>query len=151
MHQTDVVSGTFDSNGLLEASIPDGTNPTFTIVLSTAFTGSVNDILDADNDGNVDDPSIFGTVLDAIGLPLDAGTEETHIIGSSLGGTDFKFFAGIYLVFRDSCFGQLYAASSLPAILDSSLVTYSSSDFSVGNPFLITIGSVNPGISPTTI
>lgn len=151
MHQTDSVSGTFDSNGLLQASIPDGTNPTFTIVLSTAFTGSVNDVLDADNDGNVDDPSVFGTVLDAIGIPLNAGTEETHIIGASLGGTDFKFFAGIYLVFRDSCFGQLYAASSLQAILDSSLVTYSVSDFTDGNPFQFTLGAVNAGISPTTI
>lgn len=146
--QTNSVSGTFDSNGLLLATIPDGTHPTFTIVLSTAFMGSVNDVLDANNDGAVDDISIFGTVLDAIGIPLDDGAEETHTIGSGLGGVDFKFFAGIYLVFRDSCFGRLYAASSLPAILDSNLVTYPSSDFTDGSPFDITIGTVNAGLSP---
>jgi len=104
------VTGNFDANGLLVVDIPDIQNKSVTVVLSSNFTGSVNDDLDADNNGTIDDPTVFGTVYDAIGVP---DRSSAILYGANLGGTDFNWFGennrGSRLVFRDSSTGDLNA------------------------------------------
>lgn len=152
VQETNIVSGQFDQNGILVVDVIDGSSPTFTIVLSTEFFAIEGDIVGLDGDGNIADISIFGTVLDTVGIPLAAGTEESRRKGSSLGGTDFRFIPGIYLVFRDSCFGQLYAATKTGKIQDINQVEYSTSAFNSSDDlFFGTRGSVNPGFLPTTV
>ncbi|MEM1111634.1 MAG: endonuclease/exonuclease/phosphatase family protein [Pseudomonadota bacterium] len=102
------VSGTYDSEGLLVVNIPDLENPSFTLVLTDAFTGSVGGTdIDADNDGVLDDTSSFGTVLDAIGT---SDTTGEPVYGSGLGFIDFPFTGDEpQLMFRDGGTGEWYA------------------------------------------
>ena len=82
------VSGIFDENGLLVVDVPDLENPSFTVILTSSFTGSTSTDIDADDDGIADDLSAFGTIYDAIGVP-DAAADETSLYGNDVGGTDF--------------------------------------------------------------
>lgn len=103
------VSGTFDSNGLLTVDVPDLENPSFTVVFSSDFTGNIGDKVDPNEDGEVDNPSIFGTVFDAIGVPDHTG-DQALLYGANLGGTDFTFTGDEpRLIFRDGSVGSLYA------------------------------------------
>ncbi|MEM1328819.1 MAG: T9SS type A sorting domain-containing protein [Bacteroidota bacterium] len=87
------VSGTFDDCGLAVVEVPDLENPSFTIVFSsddpTVGAGTGTD-LDTDDDGMIDNISVFGTVFDAIGIP-DASNDEQFLVGAQLGGTDFMY------------------------------------------------------------
>lgn len=56
------VSGTFDANGILNVSLADYENPTFTVVLSSMSAGGAGDSVDADQDGTIDNIASFGTV-----------------------------------------------------------------------------------------
>ncbi|MEB3233527.1 MAG: Hint domain-containing protein [Leptolyngbyaceae bacterium] len=111
------VTGTFNANGLLVVSIPNLANKSSTVVLSSNFTGSVNDDLDTDNNGTIDNPAVFGTVYDAIGVP-DRSDPNLRLYGANLGGTNFSVFSVVgvntnnkspRLVFRDSSTGNLNA------------------------------------------
>ena len=105
------VTGTFDANGLLSVTIPDLENPSFTVALLSDFTGSIGDDIDTDDDGTADSLSLFGTVLDAIGVPDTAG-DEAFLYGAQLGGTDFAFTGDEpRLIFRDASVGNLYAVN----------------------------------------
>jgi hypothetical protein len=109
------VSGSFDSNGILVVNIPDLENPSFTLVLSSDFTGAIGTDYDAGNDGMFDDASIFGTVFDAIGTPDNTGDEAT-IFGGDLGGVDFAFTGDEpKLIFRDSIDPSILYAVNDPA------------------------------------
>lgn len=109
-----MVSGSFDTNGLLVVSVPDLENPSFTIVLVDTFTGTTGSTdLDTDNDGTVDDTSSFGTVFDAIGIPDNSG-DEAYLYGTDLGGQDLKFTGDEpRLVFRDSGSNNWFAVNDV--------------------------------------
>ncbi len=107
----EAVSGTFDGDGLLTVTIDDIENPSFTVVLADAFTGTGDTDIDADDDGIADDLSAFGAILDAVGVP-DTGGDETFLYGGDLGGTDFAFTGDEpRLVFRSGSVGELFAVN----------------------------------------
>jgi hypothetical protein len=111
--QAFAVSGTFDANGLLSATVPNFTKPSMTLVLTDSFdpasVGAVD--IDADDDGTVDDQSAFGEIYDAIGVPGSAGDQST-LYGAALGGTDFVSTGDEpQLIFRDGTSGDLYAVN----------------------------------------
>ncbi|MEM7799976.1 MAG: ExeM/NucH family extracellular endonuclease [Chloroflexota bacterium] len=143
------VSGTFDSSGLLVVEVPDLENPSFTVILTDAFSGAAGSTdIDSDNDGEADALDDLGNVLDAIGVP-DAVGDEASLYATELGGTDFAFTGDEpQLIFRDASVGDLYAVNDpaggavfdvtgtdvTPAIFDSDPTT---------GP---TFGSINPTV-----
>jgi len=133
-----MVSGVFDANGLLVASIPDLENPSFTIALTSDFTGSVGS-------STVADTALFGTVYDAIGVP-DTASDEASIFGAQLGGSDFAYTGNEpELIFRNASTGALYAVDSLAGtqVQDSNAALVNPDDFNA-NPFVTTFGTINP-------
>lgn len=148
------VTGTFGTNGLALVSIPDLENPSFTFVLSTDFTGAVTDDLDATDDGTIDDPAtVFGTVLDAVGISDNAGDDGT-LYAAGLGGTNINY-NGITepeLAFRDGTTGDWFVvvwdfSNTIYLVFDTSgsEVTGGSfdSDPTAGNSF----GDPNPSFA----
>lgn len=102
------VSGTFDSNGLAVVTVPDLENPTFTVILTDNFEGSIGDDLDAADDGTLDVSSL-GTILDAVAVSDNAGDDGT-LYGAALGGTDILFNGEFepLNVFREATTGDWY-------------------------------------------
>lgn len=103
------ITGTFDVNGLAVASIGDLENPSNTVILADAFTGTVGTTdIDPANDGTLD-LSAIGTILDAVGVS-DAVADDASLYGALLGGTDILYNGEFepLLVFRDSQDGQWY-------------------------------------------
>ncbi len=143
------ITGTFDSNGLLTASIADLENPSFSVALVSNFTGSTSTDIDTDNDGVADDLSALGTVYDAIGVP-DATADEAYLYGSDLGGIDFAYTGGEpRLIFREGSTGDLYAVNDLGdnKVYNTSAVDVTAAIFdtdpTAGSD---TFGSINPSI-----
>jgi len=135
-----MVTGVFDANGLLAVSVPDLENPSFTVVLTSEFTGSVGS-------STVTDTALFGTVYDAIGVP-DAASDEANLFGVQLGGSDFSYTgAEPELIFRDASTGGLYAVDSLTGTqvqdINADLVDVDRFD---ATPFAVTLGAVNPSL-----
>ena len=151
-------SGSFDSNGLAVVTVPNLENPSFTILLTEQFTGSVNDDLDADNDGNLD-ISVFGTIFDSVGIS-DNASDDSGLYSTLLGGTSILFNSANsgnsdepLGVFRDGISGDFYQqtliddgaggdrvgifAATPGAEIDASL-------FTGGDPTSTTYGSINP-------
>ena len=102
------ITGTFDDNGLAVVTVPDFENPSFTLVLTTSFTGDNSTDLDPADDGVLDTSSL-GFVLDAIGVS-DALGDDATMYGALMGGSDVLFNGQFepLLVFRDSVTGELY-------------------------------------------
>lgn len=106
------VTGTFDSNGLLSVSIDDVDLPSRSIVLTQGFAGSLNYILDQNNDGVIDDVAYLGIILDAIGVPASLLGED-GLVAQQLGGTDLKYIgADPTLSYRDGCSLKWYDVKS---------------------------------------
>ncbi len=155
------VSGTFDSNGLLVVQIPDLENPSFTIALTSEFTGAISTEpnptdIDTNNDGTADDLSVFGTIFDAIGVP-DAVGDEASIYGADMGGTDFTY-TGVEpeLIFRDASVGDLYAVNIVSgaggeAVFDVDAVDVTADVFDTDPTTGATFGSINPTIAPINV
>ncbi len=156
------VTGTFDANGLLVVEIDDFENPSFTIVLSSEFPEGLEDI-DVENDGVIDDISVFGTVFDAIGVPDDPA-DEVFLIGELLGGTDFTFTGDEpQLIFRESNDGAFFAINDpangqvfdtngndvTPAIFDIDPIADSDPTAPPVGPG--TFGTNNPAIAGTVV
>ncbi|QDT70506.1 hypothetical protein MalM25_34540 [Planctomycetes bacterium MalM25] len=155
------VSGSFDANGLAVVTTPDLENPSFTVILTDAFTGSIGDDLDVGDTGTIDTSSL-GTVLDAVGVSDTAG-DDALLYGASLGGTDILFNGEFepLSVFREPTTGDWYqtvtvdfggpsehigvfAAGGGPEV-DASLFT--------PDPTATTFGATNPSLvpEPTTV
>lgn len=102
------VTGNYDANGLAVVTMPDLENPSLTLVLTDAFTGSVGDDLDVGDTGTLDVSSL-GAILDAVGVSDTAG-DDALVYGSSLGGTDILFNGQFepLNVFRDASVGDFY-------------------------------------------
>ena len=144
------VSGTYDANGLSIETIGDLENPGFTLVFSELDAGGLGTDLDTDNDGVLDDPSVFGTVFDAVSVPDDA-TDSGYYAGQ-LGGVDFMFTGGEpELTFRERSTGTWIAVNDLDDPLDGIFgadgTEYFASDFRQ-DPFVPTFGSANPEFVP---
>lgn len=137
------VSGTFDSSGLLTASVPDFENPSFTILVVDAFTGSLGDVLDS-----VDDlvGLGIGTVYDAINTP-DASGDESNSIAADLGGTDLAYTGDEpKLIFRDSTDPSIIYSINDPAgtdAIDQDGVAVAFTEFDL-DPEASTFGRINP-------
>ncbi|MCB0459841.1 MAG: T9SS type A sorting domain-containing protein [Flavobacteriaceae bacterium] len=141
------VSGTFDANGLLVVSIPDLENPSFTIALTSNFTGTVGTTdIDTNDDGTIEDISTLATIYDAIGSP-DVTGDEVTLYGVELGGSDFIYTGDEPgLIFRDGSTNNWYAVND-PAgtdVYDISANPISASSFDTDPTTGNTFGAVNP-------
>jgi hypothetical protein len=140
------VSGVFDANGLLTVDTGDVENPSFTVALVSAFSGDEDTDIDADDDGVIDDISIFGTVYDAIGTPDDSSA-STLLYGAQLGGADFAYTGDEpRLIFRDSANRDLYAVNDPDGgqVFDVSAVAVAATAFDVDPTAADSFGSANP-------
>lgn len=147
VNRAQVISGTFDANGLFTVSVPELESPTFTYLLTQLFTGSLITDIDEDDDGTADDLSTFGTIYDAIGVP-DSAKSYQYLYGAELGGTNLKYIGGdTRLVFRDGKTDELYAVNQYNGLFDADGIEFSSSDFNT-NPGAgtDTFGEINPWI-----
>ncbi|MEM6609424.1 MAG: ExeM/NucH family extracellular endonuclease [Pseudomonadota bacterium] len=144
------VSGTFDANGLLTATISDLENPSFTLALLDGFTGDTSTDLDSDNDGVADDLSTLGSVFDAIGVPDTVG-DEGLLYGAQLGGEDFAFTGTEpRLIFRDGSIGAWYAVNDPDnaEVIDITGNVFSADDFdSDPTAGIGTFGAINPSLT----
>lgn len=150
------VVGSFDANGLAVVTIGDLENPSNTVILTDAFSGSVGDDLDPTDSGTLDTTSL-GAILDAVGVS-DSVADDATLYASGLGGTDILYNGQFepLLVFRDSVTDEWYqtvtvnfgapderigafAAAAGPEIATSSF----SPDAAAS-----TFGSVNPTLIP---
>lgn len=155
------VTGSYDANGLALVTTPDLENPSFTVILTDDFTGSIGDDLDVGDTGTLDTSSL-GTVLDAVGVSDSAG-DDALIYGASLGGTDILFNGEFepLSVFRDGTTGDWYQTVTVDfggpdehigvfAAAGGAEIPAASFDI---DPTATTFGSVNPSFAipePTT-
>lgn len=142
------VTGVFDSNGLAVVTIPDLENPSFTFLFSSLNGGGLGVDLDAEDDGFIDDITVFGTIFDAIGIADDAAE---LLYASQLGGVNF-FFTGDEpgLVFRDGLDPTTIFAINDPAgdfAFDQFGNQVALTAFDL-DPVAPTFGSVNPTVVP---
>ena len=147
------VSGTFGANGLAVVTLPDLENPTFTVVLSQNLIAIGTD-LDADDNGIIDDVTLFGTVFDSVGVS-DTGGDDGILFSTSLGGSSILFNGAFepLNVFRDASTGQffqyvtadfgdpteriaVFAANGGPELSPSLFIN--------GSPQGATFGAINP-------
>ncbi|MEM9823962.1 MAG: T9SS type A sorting domain-containing protein [Bacteroidota bacterium] len=140
------ISGTFDGDGILVATVSDLENPSFTAVLATGTTASTGDDIDTNNDGNPDNAAILGTVLDALGIP-DSNSDAATQYGADLGGADFAFTgAEPFRVFRDNTTptGDWYAVNTPTStqISDINGNSFDAADFSP-DPRQLSFGVLN--------
>jgi hypothetical protein len=153
------VSGSFDANGIAVVTVPDLENPTFTLILTDSFTGTIGTTdIDPADDGTLD-LSAFGTIVDAIGVS-DEDDDNSLLYGSALGGSDV-FYNGQFeplSIFRDSVTNDLYNTVTIDfntpsqriGIFDSSGsgIEVDAGLFTGGDPLATTFGSVNPTTVP---
>ncbi len=97
----EAISGNFDANGVLVASIPNLENPSYTLILLNTFSGSIGDALNV--------TTIQPDVLDAIGL-LDNNSDAPNLIADQLGGVNIIAPSRVEptLLFRDSVSNAIY-------------------------------------------
>ena len=151
------VMGMFDANGLAVVTVPDLENPSFTVVLSDTLVAIGTD-LDADDDGVIDDTSLFGTIFDSVGIS-DAAGDDATLYSTGLGGSSILFNGEFEPlgVFRDASTGAFFQyvtadfgdptervaifAAAGGAELAPSLFT--------GNPQATSFGEINPTLLDT--
>ena len=155
----DAVTGTFDANGLAVVTVPDLENPSFTLVLTDAFTGLVGDDLDANDDGTLDLSSV-GTILDAISVS-DAVADDSTLYAGLIGGTDILFNGQFepLSVFRDGTTGELYNTVTIDfgdpteriGVFNAAGVELDVNDFDVADPTALTFGATNPSFTGAVV
>ena len=147
------VSGSFDANGLAVVTVPDLENPSFTVVLSQNLIAIGTD-LDTDDNGVIDNESLFGTVFDSVGVS-DAAGDDSILYSTGLGGSSILFNGEFEPlgVFRDASTGQffqyvtadfgdpteriaVFAANGGPELNPNSFIN--------GSPLATTFGAINP-------
>ena len=136
-------SVTFDANGIAVVTMTDLENPSFTLMLIQGSTVSLNDDLDSNDDGTIDNAGVLGTVLDAVGIPDNS---SDILFANQVGGTDFVFTGTEPVrIFRDGVSTSLYAVNELNDInvLDAAGASYSTSDFDSDPSTGPNFGSVN--------
>lgn len=153
------VIGNFDSNGYAIVTMPDLENPTFTVILTDNFTGSIGDDLDGANDGTLD-TSTLGTILDAVGVS-DAVADDGTLYGSILGGTDILYNGQFdpLTAFRDGTTGDWYNTvtvnfgdpSEYIGVFDASGTELAAGDFDSDPTTGTTYGAANPSLTTASI
>jgi hypothetical protein len=153
------VTGNFDANGLATVTIPDLENPSFTIILTDNFTGSIGDDLDGADNGTLDTSSL-GTILDAVGVS-DAVADDLTLYGSILGGTDILYNGQFepLTAFRDGTTGDWYntvtinfgEANEAIAVFDISGTQVAAGDFDIDPTTGATFGSANPSRTTASV
>lgn len=143
------VSGMFDTNGLLNLSLADYENPSFTIVLSSLSAGAAGDSVDNDQDGTIDNLGSFGTVYDAINI-LDVVDDLDY--ADDFGGTSFAFSgAEPERMFRELTTGQWIAVNDVfdaaGGIFGADGTEYFAADFA-SDPLAFNYGGVNQAFIP---
>ncbi|WP_299891005.1 BspA family leucine-rich repeat surface protein [uncultured Lacinutrix sp.] len=144
------ISGTFDANGLLTATVPNLVGPSHTIVLSSSFSGTIGTTnIDENDDGIAENISSLGILFDAISV-LDESFDENRRYASALGGTDLPNIDDRpRLVFRDASTGDFYAINATDQIYDLSGNIIPSANFtSVPSSSTNTFGQINPALIP---
>lgn len=147
INSSDAVSGTFDSNGLALITLNfDVENPSFTLVFSSlAPTADV----DANDDGVIDDATVFGTVFDAVGI-IDAAGDSTDF-ATALGGVEFATPDEFEIVFRDASTGEFFGFDAASGnTFNTAGTAFVDSDFSFA-PSATTFGTVNPTFDGTAV
>ncbi len=151
VNSIDIISGSFDADGLLTVSVPDFENPSFTLALFEGdLSGSVDTDtdFDADDDGVADSPLLATvTALDAIGIADSAG-DLTLLYGAQLGGTDFTTTEEFELVFRDSVTGLLYGVDEGGPFVNDVAGNEFAYDAFTGSLPGDSFGAVNPTLIP---
>lgn len=144
INSSDAVSGTYDANGIAVITLGfDVENPSYTLVFSSAQpTADV----DVENDGVLDDASVFGTVFDAVGI-IDATGDATDY-ATVLGGVEFSTANEFEVAFRDESTGQFFGVDTFTGeVFDVSGTVFGAADFT-GDPLSTTFGSINPTFAP---
>lgn len=141
------VSKPFDASGLLTFFVPRLRLEDKTLVLMDSFNGTVGIDLDTDNDGSIDDRSIFGTIYDAIGVPFFAPL----FYAVELGGTNLKVpptASSRDHVFRDGSTKELYLVTpsgSGARVFNSTGNEFAAADFDPPvTEITRSFGAVNP-------
>lgn len=147
------ISGTYDTLGLATVEIPDFENPSATYVLTANFDeANLGLDLDADDDGALDDVSILGDVMDAVGH-FDAAGDVVDYAGQ-VGGIALAYSPSLgdgeaELLFRDSVTLDWYASDvGVLGLADASGNDVAPALFNL-DPFTATFGGVNPTTVPT--
>lgn len=150
------VVGSYDQDGRAVVTTPDLENPSFTVVLTDDFTGSIGDDLDLENNGTLDLTNL-GSILDAVGVS-DNSADDASLYGASLGGTNI-LFNGTFepvLVFRDEVSGDWFQSVPLDfGTTEERIGTFSAlvgpelgpADFSL-DPTVPSFGFANPSFIP---
>lgn len=140
------VSGRFDEQGIATFSIEDLENPSFVLMLLIDSIFSVGDDLDTNNDGLLDDLSLFSNVTDAIGI-FDANPDYNLIqYANEVGGTSFSYSGDEpKLVFRDSVTTELFALNDPDnqQVYNSNGLVFEATEFNFSTP-VNTFGEINP-------
>ena len=147
------LSSTFGANDLLVVLLNNIPDPTHTVVLTTSFSGTINFTdVDTDNDGELDDISDFGVILDAVGITNAAVCCPVDIIyGEEFGGVDLGYIGSQpYAVFRESSRGDFFQLHEDGTIYDSSATVVDASLFDTTPTINGTFGQINPSISLST-
>lgn len=152
VRSAEVISGTFDSNGLFTATIPLIITPSHTVILTNSFTGTV-DVTDIDTDDNqsrtADNLADFGQIFDAIGI-VDEDLDVGNTYGSELGGVDVANISNLArLAFRDALTNDWYVTDASGNIYNTSANTIASASFNTDPTAGTTFGTINPFITPT--
>lgn len=148
------ISGTFNTEGILTASVPNFTNPTHTAVLTSAFNGTVDITdIDTDNDGTVDDLAAFGTIFDAVGVK-DGGVccPVNVTYGGDFGGIDLPNIGSPpAAIFRDASTGDFYQLNTSGTIYDNTNTVVDASIFDSTPTVDGTFGTINPSTTSQVI
>ncbi|MEM7627459.1 MAG: PEP-CTERM sorting domain-containing protein [Planctomycetota bacterium] len=145
VNSTEPVSGTYDANGLLTVSISDLENPSFILVLSSVGVAGGTD-LDTADDGLVDDPSLFGTVYDAIGIIDSVG--DASGIPAQLGGDEFATPNEFEIAFRDGTTQAWFGVDTFTGeVFDIDGTVFGAGDFDI-DPLVTTFTATNPSFIP---
>lgn len=139
------VSGTFDENGILVVNVNDFGNTAYTMVLSSQQGGSRNSDLGEIGNSPNGVRSLFGTIYDSIGVPIQTSDEKLLYDGPN-GGTLLRARGVPFsLVFRDSCTLEWYVTiPGTASIYDSSGTALSQDGFNVPDVHTPTFGTTNP-------
>lgn len=144
------ISGTFDANGLLTATVPNLVGPSHTIVLSSSFSGTIGTTnIDENDDGIAENISSLGVIFDAISV-VDENIDINRRYASGIGGTDLPNIDDRpHLVFRNASTGDFYLINAADQIYDLSGNIIPSANFtSAPSSSTNTFGQINPALIP---
>lgn len=142
---------TFDSNGLFTVNAGNFESPSFTLVLTVTSTSlTLSSDVDADDNGAIDNLSVFGDVQDAITV-LDLASDSSLAYALEFGGVEFPFTGtSPELMFRDRLTREWYAVNNTATDEAAFNEAGQTVDFAIFDspPDGPTFGAVNPSRIP---